>query len=149
MSDNNENKIAGEGQPSPAQQPTSTPTPPPQPLANYSMQPQQVACPTCNTIVAVGTAFCPQCGSPIPSTLPPAWPVIPPAPAPKRNVALIIGIVLIAVLVIGIGGFAFYQNQQQLVLQAAKNTERDAANQSVNQLQPTCFTNRTDVSQLS
>jgi len=113
------------------------------------MQPQQVACPTCNTLVAVGTSFCPQCGSPIPSTAPPAWPIIPPAPAPKRNVALIVGIVLIAVIVIGIGGFAFYQNQQQLILQAAKNSDRDAANQSVNQLQPTCFSNRTDVSHLT
>ena len=149
MSDNNENKVAAEGQPSSVQQPTPPPTPPPQPPASFSMPPQQVACPTCHTIVAAGTSFCPQCGSPIPSTVSPAWPVIPPAPAPKRNVALIIGIVLIAVIVIGIGGFAFYQNQQQLVLQAAKNAERDAANQSVNQLQPTCFTNRTDVSQLS
>ena len=113
------------------------------------MQPQQVACPTCNTLIAVGTAFCPQCGSPIPSTVPPGWPVIPSAPAPKRNVAIIVGIVLIAVIVIGIGGFAFYQNQQQLVLQAAKNSEKDAANQSVNQLQATCFSNRTDISNLS
>ena len=149
MSENNENKITAEGRPPPVQQPTSPPTAPPQPPASLSMPPQQVACPTCHTIVAAGTAFCPQCGSPIPSTVPPAWPIIPPAPPPKRNVALIVGIVLIAVIVIGIGGYAFYQNQQQLVLQAAKNSEKNDANQSVNQLQPTCFSNRTDTSNLS
>ncbi len=149
MSDNSENKVAGESQPSPVQQPTPPPTPPLQPPASFSLSPQQVACPTCHTVVAAGTAFCPQCGSPIPSTVPPAWPVIPLAPAPKRNVALIVGIVLIAIIVIGIGGFAFYQNQQQLILQAAKVSDRDAANQSVNQLQNTCYSNRTDTSALS
>jgi hypothetical protein len=60
-----------------------------------------------------------------------------------------VGIVLIAIIVIGIGGYAFYQNQQQVILQAAKNSDRDAANQSVNQLQNTCFSNRTDTSTLS
>jgi hypothetical protein len=100
-------------------------------------------------MVAVGTAFCPQCGTPIPSTVPPLWPTAPTAPAPRRNVALVVGIVLIAIIIVGIGGYAFYQNQQQLVLQAAKNSEKDAANQSVNQLQPTCFSNSTDVSNLS
>jgi hypothetical protein len=149
MSDNNENKVAGEGQPTPAQKPTPPPTLPQQPPANFSMQPQQVACPTCNTLVAVGTAFCPQCGSTIPSTVPPGWPVIPSAPAPKRNVALIVGIVLIAVIVIGIAGFAFYQNQQQLVLQAAKNSEKDAANRSVNQLQAKCFSYSVDLSHIT
>src|SRR5436853_2078947 len=116
MSDNNENKAASEGQPSPVQQPTQPPTPPPQVSANFAVPPQQIVCPTCNTLVALGTAFCPQCGSPIPSTVPPAWPIIPPAPAPKRNVALIVGIVLIAIIVIGIGGYTFYQNQQQVIL---------------------------------
>ena len=149
MSDNNENKVAGESQPGPVQQPTPPPTTPPQPPISFPVQPQQVACPTCHTMVAVGTAFCPQCGSPIPSTVPSGWPITPPAPAPKRNVALIVGIVLIVIIVIGIGGYAFYQNQQQLVLQTAKNTERDAANQAPNQLQATCFSNRTDVSNLS
>ncbi len=149
MSDNNENKVAGESQPGPVQQPTPPPTTPPQPPVSFPVQPQQVACATCHTMVAVGTAFCPQCGSPIPSTVPSGWPITPPAPAPKRNPALIVGIVLIAVIVIGIGGFAFYQNQQQLILQAAKTSDRGAANQSVNQLQNTCYSNRTDVSNLS
>jgi hypothetical protein len=149
MSDNNENKAGSESPPPPAQQPTPFPTPPPQKPANFSMPPQQVACPNCNSMVALGTAFCPQCGNPIPSTVPPAWPIIPPPPVPKRNIKLIVGIVLVAIILIGVGGYAFYQNQQQLALQAAKNSEKDAANQSVNQLQPTCFTNRTDTSNLS
>jgi hypothetical protein len=149
MSDGNDNKVADESRPSPVQQPTPAPAPASQPPLGYPNVPQQVACPTCSTIVAVGTAFCPQCGSPIPSAVPPAWPGIQPAPAPKRNVALIVGIILIAIIVIGIGGYAFYQNQQQLVLQAAKSSEKDAANQSINQLQATCFSNRTDVSNLS
>jgi len=148
MSDNNENKVTGESQPVPVQQPTPPPTTPPQPPVSFPVQPQQVACPTCHTMVAAGTAFCPQCGSAIPSTVPSGWPITPPAPAPKRNVALIVGMVLI-VIIIGIGGFAFYQNQQQLVLQAAKNTERDSANQVPSQLQATCFSNRTDVSTIS
>ncbi len=149
MSDNNENKVAGESQPAPAQQPTPPPTTPPQPPVSFPVQPQQVACPTCHTMVAVGTAFCPQCGSPIPSTVPSGWPITPPAPAPKRNVALIVGIVLIAIIVIGLGGYAFYQNQQQLILQAAKNSERDSANQAVNQLQAKCFSSSVDYSHLS
>lgn len=149
MSDKDDNKAAGETQPSAAPQPAPSAAPPSQLREYLYQQPQQMVCPTCHTIVAVGTAFCPQCGSPIPNTSPPAWPITPPTPAPKRNVALIVGIVLIAVIVIGIGGYAFYQNQQQLILQAAKNSEKDAASQSINQLQATCFSNRTDVSQLS
>jgi hypothetical protein len=149
MSDNNENKVADEGQPSPVQPPTPAPAPASQPPFGYSAQPQQVACPVCATVVAIGTSFCPQCGSPIPSAVPPAWPGIQPAPAHKRNVALIVGIVLIAIIVIGIGGYAFYQNQQQLVLQAAKNSERDAANQAASQLQAKCFSSSVDYSHLS
>src|SRR5260370_7868797 len=116
MSDNNENKVAGESQPGPVQQPTPPPTTPPQPPISFPVQPQQVACPTCHTMVAVGTAFCPQCGSPIPSTVPSGWPITPPTPAPKRNVALIVGIVLILIIVIAIAGYPFSHNLPQLLL---------------------------------
>jgi hypothetical protein len=148
MSDNDENKV-GENQPSPVQQPTPSSTPPSQSPPTFYQPPQQVACPTCRTMVAAGTAFCPQCGSAIPSAVPSMWPTVPPPPPRRQNLALIVGIALIVIIVIGIGGYAFYQNQQQLILQAAKNSEKDAAGQSVNQLQPTCFSNRTDVSNLS
>src|SRR5207245_5023893 len=57
--------------------------------------------------------------------------------------------VLIAVLVLGIGGFLVYQREQQQILQAARNSEANAANQAVNQLQFACFSNRTDSSHLS
>jgi len=73
-----------------------------------------------------------------------------PAPAPRRNTALIIvAIVLIALLVAGVGGYIVYEQGQQRVLQAAKNSEANSANQAVNQLQFTCFSNRTDSSHLS
>ena len=42
-----------------------------------------------------------------------------------------------------------YQQGQQHALQAAKNSEANAANQAPNQLQFTCFSNRTDSSHLS
>ena len=95
-------------------------------------------------LVPIGTRYCPQCGNAIPP--PTTWPGVPaPAPAPKRNVALIIvAVVLIAVLVAGVGGYALYQQGQQHILQAARNSEANAANQAPNQLQFTCFSNRTD-----
>jgi hypothetical protein len=142
-----ENKVADQDPPPRTQQPP--PAAAAQPPVSFPQQPQQIACLTCNTVVAAGTAFCPQCGSPIPNTVPPVWPIIPPVPRSKRNTTLIVGIVLIAIIVIGVGGYALYQSQQQLVLQASKNSEKDAANQSVNQLQSTCFSNSTDVSNLS
>lgn len=144
MSGNPPDQTVGSENPtSPAQSPTApsafTAQPPP----------QQVACPNCFTLVPMGTHYCPQCGNAIPP--PTAWPGIPaPAPAPKRNVALIVvAVVLIAVLVAGIGGYALYQQGQQHVLQDAKNSEANAANQAPTQLQFTCFSNRTDTSHLS
>ena len=137
-----DNTAIGESPSSPAQQPAAPPT--------YStpLPPQQVACPYCHTLVTVGTRYCPQCGNAIP---PPAWPAVPSVPpAPKRNTALIVvAVVLIAVLILGIAGYALYQNHQQQVLQAAKNSEANAANNSVNQLTFTCFSNRTDTSNIS
>jgi hypothetical protein len=59
-----------------------------------------------------------------------------------------VAVVLIAVLVAGVGGYVLYQQGQQHVLQAAKNSEANAANQAPNQLQFTCFSNRTDNSHL-
>ena len=144
MSGNPPDNTASSGSPSsPAQQP---PTPPPNTMP---AQPQQVACPNCYTLVPTGTRFCPQCGNAIPP--PTTWLTVPtPAPAPKRNVALIIiAVVLIAVLIVGVGGYLLYQQGQQRILQDAKNSEANAANQSVNQLQFTCFSNRTDSSHLS
>lgn len=132
-----------EGQNSPAGQ---QPTPPP---ANAIPLPaQQVACPRCYTLVPEGTRYCPQCGNAIP---PPTWPSVPPiAQPPKRNTALVIvAIVLVVLLVLGVTGYVVYQNTRQQVLQAAKNSEANAASQAVNQLQLICFTNRTDASQLS
>src|SRR2546430_12720776 len=41
-----------------------------------------------------------------------------------------------------------FRSQQQ-ILQAARNSESNAANQAVNQLQFACFSNRTDSSHLS
>lgn len=108
----------------------------------------QVACPNCYTLVPTGTRYCPRCGNAIP---PPTWPSVPPgAEPPKRNTTLIIvAVVLIAVLVAGVAGYLVYQNTRQQLLQTAKNSEANAANQAVNQLQFTCFTNRADRSQLS
>jgi hypothetical protein len=107
-----------------------------------------VACPSCYTLVPIGTRYCPQCGNAIPP--PTTWPGTPiPATAPRRNTALIIvAVVLIAVLVLGIGGYLLYQQGQQRVLQAAKNSEANAATAAVNQLQFTCFSDRTDNSTL-
>jgi len=128
----------------------STPTQPATPPA-YTMPapPQQVSCPRCFTLVPIGTRYCPQCGNAIPPPAP--WPTVPaPTPGPRRNTALIIvAVVLIAVLVLGIGGFLVYQREQQQILQAARNSEANAANQAVNQLQFACFSNRTDSSHLS
>jgi hypothetical protein len=134
--------VGSENLSSPAPQPVT-------PQAYTSPVPQNVACPSCYTLVPIGTRYCPQCGNAIPP--PTTWPGVPaPAPAPRRNTALIIvAVVLIAVLVLGIGGYLVYQQGQQRVLQAAKNSEANAANQSVNQLQFTCFSNRTDSSHLS
>jgi hypothetical protein len=96
----------------------------------------------------MGTRFCPQCGNAIPPPTP--WPIVPgPAPAPKRNTAVIIvAVVLIAVLAVGAAGYFIYQNDQAQVLQTAKNNEANAANQAPNQLQFTCFSSRTDNSTL-
>jgi len=129
---------------SPSSQAQQPPTPSP---STMPAQPQRVACPNCYTLVPMGTQYCPQCGNAIP---PPSWPAVPSVTqAPKRNTALIVvAVVLIAVLILGVAGYALYQNQQQ-VLQAAKNSEANAANNSVNQLQFTCFSNRTDLSHLS
>jgi hypothetical protein len=63
-------------------------------------------------------------------------------------VALIVGIVLIAILLLGVGGYVVYHNGQQQILQATKNSEQNAATQAINQLQPTCLSVRTDSSQL-
>ena len=143
MSGNPPDNNASSGSPSsPAQQP---PTPLPNTVPG---QPQQVVCPNCYTLVPMGTRYCPQCGNAIP---PPTWPAVPSIPpAPKRNTALIVvAVVLIAVIVLGVAGYALYQNHQQQVLQAAKNSEANAANNSVNQLTFTCFSNRTDTSNIS
>ncbi len=126
----------------------TAPPPPVAPPSSYGVQPQaqQATCPICFTTVALGTQFCPQCGSAIP---PPTWAPIPAAAPPsKRPVKLIVGIVLIALLLVGVGGFALYNNAQEQILQAAKASDRNAANQSINQLQPTCLSVRTDSSTL-
>jgi hypothetical protein len=135
--------VSGENPPSPAQPPTSPPA------FSTPISPQEVTCPNCYTLIPIGTRYCPQCGNAIPP--PTTWAGIPtPTPAPKRNVALVVvAVVLIAVLVVGVGGYLLYQQGQQRVLQDAKNSDANAANQSVNQLQFTCFSNRTDVSHLS
>ncbi|HEX9197397.1 MAG TPA: hypothetical protein VF906_06335 [Candidatus Bathyarchaeia archaeon] len=144
MSGNPHDNTVGSENPSAfAQQPATPPA--------YTMPapPQQVSCPRCFTLVAIGTRYCPNCGNAIPPPAP--WPTIPaPAPEPRRNTALIIiAVALIAVLVIGVGGFLVYQSEQQQVLQAAKNSEASAANQAPNQLQFTCFSTRNDTSYLS
>src|SRR5437773_3907811 len=130
---------------SPSSQAQQPPTPSP---STMPAQPQQVACPNCYTLVPMGTRYCPQCGNAIP---PPTWPAVSSVPlAPKRNTALIVvAVVLIAVLILGVAGYALYQNHQQQVLQAAKNSEANTANNSVNQLTFTCFSNRTDTSNIS
>lgn len=135
--------MSGENPPSPAQPPVTSPA------ITTPIPPEHVACPNCYTLVPTGTRYCPQCGNAIPP--PTTWPGIPaPAPAPRRNVALIvIAVVLVAILVVGVGGYVLYQQGQQRVLQDAKNTDANAANQAVNQLQFTCFSNRTDTSHLS
>ena|GEM_PF-6681376 len=138
-----DNTVSGENPPSPAQPPVTSPA------ITTPIPPEHVACPNCYTLVPTGTRYCPQCGNAIPP--PTTWPGIPaPAPAPRRNVALIvIAVVLVAILVVGVGGYVLYQQGQQRVLQDAKNTDANAANQAVNQLQFTCFSNRTDTSHLS
>jgi type II secretory pathway pseudopilin PulG len=79
-------------------------------------------------------------------------PVVPPYTTPlsprKSRVGLIIGIVLVVVIVIGLGGYFAFQNGQQQIAQAAKDSEQTAANQGINQLQITCFSARTDNSTL-
>jgi uncharacterized protein HemX len=121
-----------------SENPLTPPQHPAIPPAYTTPTAQQVACPNCYTLVSAGTRYCPQCGNAIPP--PTTWPGVPaPAPAPRRNTALIIvAIVLIALLVAGVGGYIVYQQGQQRVLQAAKNSEANAANQAVQQLQFTC-----------
>jgi hypothetical protein len=60
-----------------------------------------------------------------------------------------VAVVLIGVLVAGVAGYAVYQQGQQRILQDAKNSEANAANQAANQLALTCFSNTTDSSHLS
>ena len=73
-----------------------------------------------------------------------------PAPEPKRNIALIVlAVVLIVVLVGGVAGYLIFQQGQQRILQDAKNSEATAADAAPNQLQITCFSNRTDGSHLT
>ncbi len=135
ISANNENQTA----PAP-------PTVAPPTTYGIQAQPQRVTCPTCFAMVPSGTQFCPQCGSPIP---PPAGPPVPAAAPPsKRPIALIVGIVLIAIILLGVGGYVVYNNAQQQILQAAKNSEQNTANQAVDQLRATCLTVRTDSSHL-
>ncbi len=113
----------------------------------------QIACPNCFTIVAPGTAYCPNCSG----SIPPPWPGIPAAPPPRKpRTLLIIGIVLLVLLVLGGVGTVVYlniqqqqQRENQLVLQAAKNTEQNAANQAPDQFTITCFTATNDTSHLS
>jgi hypothetical protein len=138
-----ESNITADGQ----NQATAPPPPiAPPPTYGVQSQAQQVTCPTCFTISPLGTQFCPQCGNTIP---PPTWAPIPAtAPPSKRPVKLIVGIVLIVLLLVGIGGFVLYNNAQAQILQAAKTSDRNAANQSINQLQPTCLSVRTDSSTL-
>jgi hypothetical protein len=62
---------------------------------------------------------------------------------------VIVGIVLIAVLVLGVAAYLVYQQGQMQVLQTAKNNEANAANQAPNMLQFTCFSNSTDSSHLT
>lgn len=133
-----DNTVSGENQS------TSTTPPPVPPAYTIPNAQNQVACPKCFTLVPTGTRFCPQCGNAIPPPAP--WTV--PAPEARRNVALIVAAaVLIVVLVGGVAGYLVYQ-QNQRVLQDAKNSEANGASQAPSQLQITCFSNRTDNSNL-
>lgn len=110
-------------------------------------QHQLVTCPNCMVTVPYAS-FCSNCGA----SLPPIWPpVIAAPPVPRRSRRLIIGIILAIILatsVAGVFGYTMYQNNQQSIQQAAKNSELLAANQAINQLSITCFSNRTDISTL-
>ena len=145
MSDNSQNNTASGHDNPPVQQPAASP-----PTYDVPQSPQQVACSNCYTLIPMGARFCPTCGNAVPPPVP--WPSIP-APAeagPKRNTVLIVmAVILIVVLVGGVAGYLYYQNVQQQVLRAAKNSEADAANQAPNQLQSTCFSNSTDPTHLS
>jgi hypothetical protein len=137
--------VSNEIPPGPAPQPSAPPVfavapPPPS---------QQVACPRCYTLVPIGTRYCPQCGNPIPPPL--AWPGVfapPPAPRGRNTAAIVVAVVLIAVLLVGVGGYLIYNQEQQQVLQAAKSNESNSASAAINQLALTCFSNRTDYSNL-
>jgi hypothetical protein len=140
-----DDQAATENPPGSAPQTSAPPVfavPPPPPS-------QQVACPRCYTLVPIGTRYCPQCGNPIPPSL--AWPGVfapPPAPRGRNTAAIVVAVVLIAVLVVGVSGYLIYNQEQQQVLQAAKNNESNAASQAINELQFTCFSNSTDNSHL-
>jgi len=106
-------------------------------------------CPRCSSIFSQGTLYCTNCGSPLPPT---SWPAVAPAPVPSRSkTGLVIGIVLIVLILAGgVGYFLYWNNhQQQLILQAAKTTEQNAADQAPSQIQPTCVSVATDSSHLS
>src|SRR5712692_7636135 len=108
----------------------------------------QSVCPACFSSVPYGVPYCPQCGNAMPGAYPPVVPPYTTPPSPRKSrVGLMIGIVLVAVIVIGLGGYFAFQNSQQ-ILQAAKDSDQTAANQGINQLQITCFTARTDNSTL-
>lgn len=133
----NEKEPSNETQPPLAQQPAPSLKP-----FNATSQPQRVACPKCSSIVLAGTQFCPICGGLLLSTGPRAWPIVTPRAAPRRRVRRKVGIALIIVLVVGIAGFAAYQ-------QVGKYSERMYADQSPNQIQIVCFSTRNDNSTLS
>jgi len=97
--------------------------------------------------VSPGTAYCPNCGN----AIPPSWPpVSQPVVAPRKSrIGVITGLVLVALLVTGVGGYLVYNNAQQQVLFAAKNTEQTSANEAPSQIQFTCFAITPDGSHLT
>ncbi len=110
-------------------------------------QQQQVTCPSCSMAVPYAS-FCSNCGASLPPIGPP---VIAAPPAHRRSRRLILGIILAIILatsVAGVFGYTMYQNNQQSILQAAKNSELSAVNQAINQLSTTCTSPRFDTSTL-
>lgn len=73
-----------------------------------------------------------------------------PTPSSRRKTLLIVlGVVLIVLIVLGVGGYMLYQQNQARILQDAKNSEANAAKYAPYNLQTTCFSNRTDDTHLS
>ncbi len=110
-------------------------------------QQQLVTCPNCMVTVPYAS-FCSNCGASLP---PIGSPVIAAAPVHRRSRGLILGIILAIILatsVAGVFGYTMYQNNQQSIQQAAKNSELLAANQAINQLSVTCTSSRSDTSTL-